>query len=131
LLFEFMKEVYNAHEKSRKQKYLVNYCVLTWFILFWINGRDTLLLQFIKTYVLFRMSFASYWCLEPPSGRDCRESIFATNETKLLWEGACCLVHSRRAAGEHTNMGLSVWLPFRQIGIWFCVATVNTKFLAE
>jgi len=25
-------------------KYLINCCVLTWFILFWINGRDTLLL---------------------------------------------------------------------------------------
>jgi len=45
------------------------------FVLFWINGRGTLLLQFIKIYMLFRMPPAPY-CLRPPNGRDCQESVF-------------------------------------------------------
>ena len=92
-------------------KYLVNCCVLTWFILFWINERGTLLLQFINylfiyyyylliIYMLFKMLAASYWYLGPPSGRDCRKSIFTWNEL-LVGKGAHCLVHSRRAAEAH------------------------------
>ena len=60
-------------KKSYIIKYLVNCCVLIWFILFW---GGVLLLQFIKTYMLFRIPPAFYWCLGSPSGRDCQESIF-------------------------------------------------------
>ena len=32
--------LYNTQEKSQTIKYLINCCVLTWFILFWIKKRD-------------------------------------------------------------------------------------------
>jgi len=77
--------------------------ILTWFILCWIKGRGTLLLQFIKSYMLFRIPPAPYWCLGPPDGRNCRESIFGRNK-RLVWEGARYLVHSRPATNEYTDM---------------------------
>jgi len=42
-------------------------------------------------------------------------------------------IYSALAAGEHTN-GLVLKCMatyFRQIAVWFCVATVNAEFLAE
>jgi len=49
------------HMKNRKQLNIVN-CVLTCCIytILEINGRSILFLQFIKTYMLFRMPFAPY-----------------------------------------------------------------------
>jgi len=65
-----------------------------------------LLLQFIKkTYMLLRM---------PPSlinayvyrAAKIIEKVFSIAWNKwLMWEGARCLSHFWRAAGEHTDMG--------------------------
>jgi len=92
---------YITRMKNRKQLNIVNCCVLIWFILFWINGRSILLLQFIKTYMLFRILLPLL--LTRLGSSSSRKSIFGRLKW-LVWEEVC-LVHSRRAADEHTDMG--------------------------
>jgi len=70
------RSYYITRIKNRKQLNIVNCCVLTWFMLLSELRGGTLLLQFIKTSMFFRMLPAPYWCLRPPSGRVYRENFW-------------------------------------------------------
>ena len=78
--------------KNRKQ-----YLVLRYDLYY---SRNILLLQFIKTYMLFRMLLTSY----TPSGRDHRESIFGRLKQAIRTRKTFsrCLVRSWRAEGTCT-----------------------------
>ena len=117
--------------KNRKKLNISCY-VLIWFILFWIKGKDTLLLQFIKTYILFRMlPPAPYWCLRLSSGRDYWENIFG-HFKQVISVRRSSLTRSLSECHRWTHGLKCVATGFDyQTAVWFCVAIVNSEWLSS